>query len=64
MLEKQKGWRNIPLFLTTTAKCDLTEFPIKIKLATPKPLFDALNQKRIVGKKVIVEFEEEKVERL
>ena len=41
------------------AKCDLTEFPIKIKLATPKVVFDALIEKRIETKKVIVEFEEE-----
>jgi len=56
----EEGYRNAPLFLTTTAKCDLTELPIKIKLATPKLLFESLNQKRIETDKVIVEFEEEK----
>ena len=56
----EQGYRNMPLYLTTTAKCDLTEFPIKIKLATPKLLFDALIEKRIETDKVIVEFEEEK----
>lgn len=56
-----KKVRNVraPIYLNTTAKCDLTEFPIKIKLATPKTLFDALTAKRIETKKVIVEFEEE-----
>jgi len=58
-MEKLKG-RNTPLYLTTTAKCDLTKFPIRIKLATPKALFNALNEKYIETEKVIVEFEEEK----
>ena len=54
-------YRNMPLYLNTTAKCDLTEFPIKIKLVTPKALFDALNEKQIKTGKVIVIFEREQV---
>jgi hypothetical protein len=59
MMSVNKKARNAPLYLNTTAKCDLTKFPIIIKLATPKALFNALNVKRIETKKVIVEFEEE-----
>lgn len=50
----------MPCYLKTTADVDLTEFPIKIKLQTPKLLYGALNIKKIETKKVIVEFLEEK----
>ncbi len=60
----QKAWRNMPCYLDTVAHVDLTEFPIKIKLETPKLLWGALNQKEIKTGKVIVQFVEQKEESL
>jgi len=46
--------------MDTTASCDLTEYPIKITLATPTLLFKSLKTKKIETDKVIVIFKEAK----
>jgi hypothetical protein len=56
-MSKQK-WRNAPVFLTTVANIDLTEFPVKITIQTPTTLFKSLNVKEIKTDKVHVIFED------